>query len=56
MQVSVKTVKIPICFHSVLVLNIADPLQVLSDDQLLLSYLGVKFYIYLNVNSLLHVV
>lgn len=37
MQVSVETVKIPICFHSVLVLNIANPLQVLSDDQLLLS-------------------
>lgn len=25
MQVSVETVKIPICFHSVLVLNRADP-------------------------------
>lgn len=36
-QVSVETVKIPIRFHSVLVLNRADPLQVLSDDQLLLS-------------------
>lgn len=35
-EVNVGTVKIPICFIS-LVLNIANPIQVLSDDQLLLS-------------------